>query len=311
MCSGANGRRRRCGARRLHHAADRVDQPRDAAPCRHWPAARPCTQSCSGVDVDIALADAHAGRLAGVPDRVLAGRRGACRRCRAPGPASGPGCRCRRVSPRPNLRAIVGDLVRPDRQRASGRSRCRRTWRWRRAGPARRAPRRSARPGRPRPRPCRRRGRSSGSIAVLQRGQRHHGLEGRARRIGGGQRLVEQRLVVVVGQRLVLGRGQARDELVGVEAGRREHAQDVAGAAVHHHRRAAVLAEHLQGAVLDVGVEGQHDLLAGDRLDVAGRDPRAPRGRWRRPRPSGRRACRAGRGRRPSPRPACRCGSRD
>ena len=36
----------------------------------------------------------------------------------------------------------------------------------------------------------------------IQRGQRDGRLEGRARRIGAGQRLVDQRLVVVVVQRL-------------------------------------------------------------------------------------------------------------
>ena len=130
---------------------------------------------------------------------------------------------------------------------------------------------------------------------MLQRGQGDHGLERRARRIGGGQRLVEQRLVVVVGQRPVLGAGQALDEAVGVEAGRRKQAQDVAGAAVHHHRRAAVLAEHLQRAVLDVGVQRQRSVLARRRRDVAAGVLAHHPALGSRPRPSGRPACRAGR----------------
>ena len=107
--------------------------------------------------------------------------------------------------------------------------------------------------------------------AGFQRRQRHHGLEGRAGWIGGGQRLVEQRLAFVLSQRCVLRPGQAANETIGVEAGAGEQAQDVAVAAVHHHRGAGLVAEHLHGAVLDVGVQRQHDLLAGDRLDVAGR----------------------------------------
>ena len=78
-------------------------------------------------------------------------------------------------------------------------------------------------------------------VAVLQRRQRHHGLEGRARRIGGGQRLVEQRLVVVAAPAPGTPRPvRPRTKRLASKLGRREHAQDVAVAAVHHHRRAAL-----------------------------------------------------------------------
>ncbi len=106
-------------------------------------------------------------------------------------------------------------------------------------------------------------------VTLLQRGEGDHGLEGRAGRIVGRERLVEQRLAVVFRQRLIFRPGQPLDEGVGVEAGRRGQAQDVAGAAIHHHRRAALLAEHLQRPVLDIGVEGQADRRAGGRRDIA------------------------------------------
>ena len=105
--------------------------------------------------------------------------------------------------------------------------------------------------------------------AVLQRGHGDHGLEGRAGRIGGAERLVEQRLAVVGGQGAVVRTGHALDELVGVEARRREQAEDVPVAHVHHHRGAAVVAEHLQPPVLDIGVEGELDRGAGRRRQVA------------------------------------------
>ena len=106
-------------------------------------------------------------------------------------------------------------------------------------------------------------------VAVLQGGQGDHGLEGRAGRIGRRQRLVEQGLAFIFGQGLVIGRRHALDEQIGVEAGRRQHAQHIARAAVHHHGGAGILAEHLQRPVLDVGVERQGDILARHGRDVA------------------------------------------
>ena len=110
----------------------------------------------------------------------------------------------------------------------------------------------------------------------LEGRQRDRRLEGRARRIGAGQRLVQQRLALVAGQRAIFGAGQAADELVGVEAGRRRHAQQVAVAAVHHHDRAALVAHHLQGAVLDVERRGSAGFPCRGWRGCRPRDPRAP-----------------------------------
>ena len=104
---------------------------------------------------------------------------------------------------------------------------------------------------------------------ILQRRQRHHGLEGRSRRIGRAQGLVEQRLAVVGGERTIVGTRHPLHELVGVEARRREQAEHVAVADVHHHRRAAIVAEDFEAAILDVGVERQLDRGAGLSEQVA------------------------------------------
>src|SRR5690606_33752912 len=68
----------------------------------------------------------------------------------------------------------------------------------------------------------------------------------------------------------------AADEQVRVERRRRDHAQDVAVADIHDDTAAGFLAEDFEGAVLDVGVEGENDILARDRrtgaADVLGDD---------------------------------------
>ncbi len=106
-----------------------------------------------------------------------------------------------------------------------------------------------------------------GIVAVLQRRQGDHGLERRARREGRAQGLVEQRVVVVIVQQLVVGRRNAGDEQVRVKTRARGHAQDFAGLDVHHHRAAGILGENIDGALLDIGVERQDDLLARRRRD--------------------------------------------
>ncbi len=81
--------------------------------------------------------------------------------------------------------------------------------------------------------------------------------------------LVEQRIVIVLRIEPVDVGRDSRNEQVGIEARRRSHAQDLPGFDVHHHRRAGFLAEDVDGALLDVGVERQGDVLAGHRRDRA------------------------------------------
>ncbi|MNL06180.1 hypothetical protein D3C87_1268110 [compost metagenome] len=89
-------------------------------------------------------------------------------------------------------------------------------------------------------------------------------LERRAWSEGAAQRLVQQRPPLIVGQGAIdLGR-HARNEQVGIKRWRRDHGQDVAVAHVHDDAAAGLLAEHFQGPVLDVVVQGQHDLGALD-----------------------------------------------
>ena len=90
-------------------------------------------------------------------------------------------------------------------------------------------------------------------------------LEGRAGRVRPRNRLVEQRVTLVVAPRAVDGAGHAGHEQVRVERRRRSHAQDVARPAVNGDRRAGILAEHLQRQILGVGVQREDHLLAGNR----------------------------------------------
>ena len=110
----------------------------------------------------------------------------------------------------------------------------------------------------------------------LQYRQGRHHLEGRAGADRGRIRhLSNNGLRSNVSQATIVRRTSVRsNEPVGVETGRRGHAQDVAGAAVHHHGAAALLAEHLQRPVLNIDVKGQLDFGAGH----GGRDVAARRG---------------------------------
>ena len=254
-------------ARRPLYAPDRLDQSRmERFPTIGEPTG--LNTQLQGIEVGIALPDAHAGSLAGMPGRVLSER------------ATLVG----RIGHQPLLLAWnadveflaqaerardLGDPVRAERKRGLVEEDV--TGRRDRAlhvlhavmlvaveGPSE-IPDSVAGVG------------ALGIDAGFQCRQRHHRLEGRPRRIGGGQRLVEQGLPFILRKGPIFRASQAANEPVGIEAWSRKHAEDVAVAAIHHHRRAAVGAEHLHGPVLDIGVEGEHDLLAGDRLDVAGR----------------------------------------
>ena len=101
-----------------------------------------------------------------------------------------------------------------------------------------------------------------GVPAALHRRQAHDRLERRTGRESAAQRLVEQRTPLIIGQRPIDLRRHARHEQVGVEGRRRHHGQDVAVAHIHDHAAAGLLAEDFQRAVLDVVVQGQHDLGA-------------------------------------------------
>ncbi|MND86098.1 hypothetical protein D3C80_780500 [compost metagenome] len=112
-----------------------------------------------------------------------------------------------------------------------------------------------------------------------QEGQGRRHLKGRAGRESAVDRLVQQRLALIIGQRAIDFGRHARDEQIGIERRRRHHGQDVAVAHVHDHTAAGLLAEDLQRALLDVVVQRQHDLRPLHRRarsgDVLGHDAAA------------------------------------
>ena len=97
----------------------------------------------------------------------------------------------------------------------------------------------------------------------LERGHGGDHLEGRARRIGALHRLVGQRPVGIVGQALVIGHRDAAHEEVGIEAGRRGDGAQIAGLAVHHHRRGALAAQPRLDIGLQAGIHRQLQVRAG------------------------------------------------
>ena len=113
----------------------------------------------------------------------------------------------------------------------------------------------------------------------LQQGQGRRRLEGRSRWEGPVQRLVQQRLALIVGQGAIGLARHAPDEQIGIERRCRHHAQDVAVAHIHDHAGARLVAEHLQRPVLNVGVQRQDDFLArhsgSGTADVLGDHPSA------------------------------------
>ena len=98
--------------------------------------------------------------------------------------------------------------------------------------------------------------------AGFQQSQRRGRLEGRSRREGAVQRLVQQRLALIVGQRAIGLGGHPADEQVRIERRRRDHAQNVAVAHVHDDAGARLVAKHFQRPVLNIGVQRQDDFLA-------------------------------------------------
>ncbi len=98
---------------------------------------------------------------------------------------------------------------------------------------------------------------------LLQAGDGHDDLEGRAGRELGLDGLVEQRVVGVVDDGVPVALGEADGELVGVEGGARDHGEDLAGVRVHGDDGAVLAFEGLLGGELDVEVDGEPEVLAG------------------------------------------------
>ena len=115
--------------------------------------------------------------------------------------------------------------------------------------------------------------RSSTTVRVIvedllgQAGGRHHDLEGRAGRVGVLDRPVLQRVVGVVDQRLPVGLLEAAGEQVGVERRRGDQGEDLAVPGIHRHHRPHLLraVEPAGGLLLEVEVDRQGEVLAGDR----------------------------------------------
>ena len=97
-----------------------------------------------------------------------------------------------------------------------------------------------------------------------QAGERHDDLEGGAGcelRLDG---LVQQRMVGVVDDLVPVALGEADGELVGIEGGARDHGEDLAGVRVHGDHGAVLAFHGLFGGHLDVEVDGELEVLAGD-----------------------------------------------
>jgi hypothetical protein len=129
---------------------------------------------------------------------------------------------------------------------------------------------------------------SSGSkVGVVEGGERRDDLVGRAGEVvlldgavdEGLERALRPRGVLLAADRLL--------PAVGVDRGDREHGEDLAGARVHRDERAGgLVGEGLGGDLLEVEVEGEVDVLAGDRVLVGGQrgvglGGRVFDGRWR------------------------------
>ena len=103
------------------------------------------------------------------------------------------------------------------------------------------------------------------ALARGQRRQREKGLDGGARRISASQRPVEQRLVRRLVERLPARRVDAFDEEIGVVTGLGHEGQDVAGGGIDRDQRAAPITEGGFRDLLQLDVERQPQVVAGDR----------------------------------------------
>ena len=102
------------------------------------------------------------------------------------------------------------------------------------------------------------------ALLVLERGERHERLDGRARRVLAAQRPVVERLVGRVVERVPVLRVDAVDEEVRVEAGLGHQRQHLARLRVDRDQRAAIVLERLLGDLLQLEVERDHEVVARD-----------------------------------------------
>ena len=89
-------------------------------------------------------------------------------------------------------------------------------------------------------------------------------LKVRARSELGLDGLVQQRMVGVVDDLVPVALGEADGELVGIEGGARGHGEDLAGVRIHGDDGADLAFEGLLGGHLDIEVDGEAEVFAGD-----------------------------------------------
>ena len=99
---------------------------------------------------------------------------------------------------------------------------------------------------------------------LLKTRKRHDDLEGAAGGELGLDSLVEQRMVGVIEDLVPVVLGEANGELVGVEGGPGGHGENFAGVGVHGDDGADFAFEGLFGGHLDVEVDGETKVFAGD-----------------------------------------------
>ncbi len=101
---------------------------------------------------------------------------------------------------------------------------------------------------------------------VLERGERHHRLDRGARRVDAAQRPVIERLVDVVGQRAVLGHGEAAREAVRVEGRRAREGDHLSVRRIDRDHGAALAGERVLRGLLRAEVDRQVEVGTRDRL---------------------------------------------
>ena len=108
---------------------------------------------------------------------------------------------------------------------------------------------------------------------LLEAGDRHDDLEGAAGRELGLDGLVEERMVGVIEDLVPVVLGEADGELIGVEGGARGHGEDLAGVGIHGDDGSDLAFEGLFCGHLDVEVDGELQVFAGNGLFL---EPRWP-----------------------------------
>ena len=100
------------------------------------------------------------------------------------------------------------------------------------------------------------------ALAQLQPGQPHEGLEGGARRVGGINGAIEQRVVGRVVQCLPVGHRNAIHEQIGVEARGGHQRQHTTGLGVHGHERPPPAFKGLAGNPLQSHIHRENQAVA-------------------------------------------------